>query len=434
MILVLWVCKVVAHVSVLFRRGGGTWPGHLMLLYSTRALSWLLPKHVPFIVVAGTNGKTTTTACITGFLTHKGYRVVTNATGANLVNGIVSALIRACSWRGTVQADYIVCEVDENALPLLMQMVPLHTLVVLNVFRDQLDRYGEVDTILGIWREISVTHPPRAVIANAQDPGVVWAFDEADTKKTYFSLGNEVEHPVRVQSVSDSDRCPWCATPLLYAYRIYSHIGEWSCPACHRHAPSSAEEGGSYLLRLPGRYNQANVAAVIVTLTQLGFHRAESIAYLSTVMPVFGRGEVISSSENSFLLLLAKNPTGFNESLQVACADHVHAPCVVFCLNDSIPDGRDISWIWDIPFESYVFPWSTIVVAGSRADDFAVRLQYAHGSLLPYHLEVCHSLMSAVQKSKEISGLQGNTHAIPILATYSAMLDIRRILTGRSLQ
>lgn len=437
----LWDRIVVAKARFLSRiitsfglGAGATWPGEIALRVSPSIFS-SLAKKINCILVVGTNGKTTTSLMIAKILEHQGFSVVHNASGANLVNGIVSALIQKS------QADWGVFEVDENSLPLVLKYVKPKAIVVLNLFRDQLDRYGEVDVIVEKWQK-SLSRldsgnqhiKPYQLILNADDPGVAF-LGAARKHVTYFGVNDKTKFLKIAEHATDSTFCPKCGHRLAYEGVYYSHIGIWQCTKCKNVRPTP--DIHTFPSALPGLYNQYNTLAAVATAKALGFGGKKTLeASLRSFAPAFGRQEELVVRGKRIKLFLSKNPAGFNASLRTVL--EMGAKDILFVLNDRIPDGRDVSWIWDVDFEmipAYITP----VVSGDRAWDMTLRLKYArayhkvpHGAASEPATPIItyENLETALNFFTESSD---NTKTLYVLATYSAMLEVRKILTGKKI-
>ena len=396
--------KLISSISKLFHLGAGaTWPGEIALSLSPSILTSLSQSlNKGIILVVGTNGKSTTSLMIAKILESQGLTVVHNGSGANLLNGIVSALIQKS------QADWGVFEVDENSLPLALKYVKPKAIVILNLFRDQLDRYGEVDVIMEKWQKsIEKLSKGTRLIINADDPGVA-LLGKSHKSVMYFGVNDKTKFLKTKEHATDSTFCPNCGNRLAYEGVYYSHIGIWKCTKCGEKRPNPTVF--SFPSALPGLYNQYNTLAAVATAKALGIQKPD----LSDFQPAFGRQEEFRVAGNKIKIFLSKNPAGFNESLRTVL--EMGAKDILFVLNDRIPDGRDVSWIWDVDFEMLPKTIKTIV-SGDRAYDLALRMKYAG---LETKLEP--------QLPKAIIGKN-----LYILATYSAMLEVRKILTGKKI-
>jgi UDP-N-acetylmuramyl tripeptide synthase len=416
--------RVVSSISKVFHKGAGeTWAGEIALrIYPNilKDLSHKLRKGI--ILVAGTNGKTTTSLMIKKIIEYQGYSVVHNATGANLLNGVVSSLLLSTN------KDWGIFEVDENALPQIMNYMHPKIIVLLNLFRDQLDRYGEVDAVAAKWRKsLSILSQNATVVANADDPLITAICEQLDTKKVYIGIEDPSLYREKMQHATDTIYCPKCGTRLTYGGYYYSHLGKWSCGSCGFTHPDVTIAAKDYQSPIEGVYNRYNTIAAASVGELLQFETAQIQSALDSFTPAFGRMERMLVRGKRVQIVLSKNPTGFNESLQTYLNSHDKGP-VLLLLNDRIPDGTDVSWIWDVDFELLSKQKKEIIVSGDRVSDMAVRLKYAVTSLeritiadsLPLSLDV------ALAKTQRDETLW-------ILATYSAMLDIRGIITGKKI-
>lgn len=428
---------VISRLSRVIGYGaGGTWPGEIALRIYPAILSKLAKRiQKGVIVVAGTNGKTTTALMIAGVLRQAGNSVLHNTSGANLLNGIVSSFF--VSWK---YADWAIFEVDENALPLIVRFVKPDVLVLLNLFRDQLDRYGEVDAIASSWKAaVTALGVHTTIVANGDDPAIAAITDGLHAKLVYIGLENPDYYLPKMQHATDSIYCPKCGTRLTFGGVYFSHLGKWACGSCGFTHPDILIKAADYTSPLEGVYNVYNTLAAAAVGEVLHHDKGAIQQSLDQFHPAFGRMEDVRYHGAAFRILLSKNPTGFNESIRTVLLSDKKGPLVV-ALNDRIPDGTDVSWIWDVDFEQLENFSDTIVVSGDRAHDMGVRILYTRGSgnrkspsskkksktdvVVETDLEV--ALDEAVKKAKD-------TDTIWVLATYSAMLDVRNIITGRKI-
>lgn len=359
------------------------------------------------VVVTGTNGKTTTSGFIAAILRDAGLRVWHNREGSNLMSGLASALvIRALptgNLRGKGRAISIF-EVDEAIVPQAVQAIPPRVAVFTNLFRDQLDRYGEVDSVAARWREAVRTLPASTtLVLNADDPTIAHLGELSMGQVLYFGVDDPSLDLTRQgisserHQVIDTRTCPRCGNEYTYTLRIYSHMGHYHCTNCGlarpqpdiraievhsegfdrlrvRVAVSTVEH--EVVIPLPGLYNIYNALAAATAAHALQINWDSIVTGIEQFKPAFGRGERVQIEGRTVRLLLAKNPTGFNEVLRTLFSSGASRH-VLFVLNDNIADGRDVSWIWDIDFEWVVQQTATLVVAGTRALDLALRLKYA---------------------------------------------------------
>ncbi len=424
--------KTISFASKLTNRGAGsTWPGHIALSLNKNYIKDLL-KDSPtkIILVVGTNGKTTTGKILTTILEKNGKKVFQNTSGANLLNGITSSLLLHSTLLSKVNADYGIFEVDENNLPLILHELTPKAIIVLDLFRDQLDRYGELDSIAKKWKNAFEKLPPSThLILNGDDPLIASLGQDVTASVCYFGLDPNKNEGQPVQHAADSLYCPRCSNKLQFSKIFYSHLGIWKCPHCkfERPLPTIAES----FYPLEGMYNRYNTLAAALAAKTLGINSEKIDTALHSVVAAFGRQEKLIVHGKPIQLFLAKNPTSFNESLKTI--SKMGAKHIMLVLNDRIPDGRDVSWIWDIDLEQYIIDFKHVTVSGDRTYDMALRLQYAQKTPTfsnnpNYFIEP--NLKLALQKAIEQTP---KNETLYILPTYSAMLDVRKILTGRKI-
>jgi lipid II isoglutaminyl synthase (glutamine-hydrolysing) len=367
------------------------------------------------VVVTGTNGKTTTSGFIAAILSDAGLRVWRNREGSNLMGGIASSLVMHALPNGHLRRGgraISIFEADEAVVPKIVQTVPPRIIVFTNLFRDQLDRYGEVDTVAARWHQtIDILPADTILVLNADDPTTAHLGSTFAGRVFYFgiddpSLDLTAQHTSSERhQVIDTRTCPRCGGDFTYKIRYYSHLGHYTCPHCgltrpqpdvravhvlsddfdrlrikvisnipNKNAPVAQEP--ELVIPLPGIYNIYNALAATTVAQALEIGWGPIVTGIEQFKPIFGRGERIQVEGRTLRLLLAKNPTGFNEVLRTLFSEGTKQH-VLFVLNDNIADGRDISWIWDVDFERIVHQTSTLVVTGSRALDLAIRLKYA---------------------------------------------------------
>lgn len=416
-------------IQTLFKRSASTWPGHLVLESNPSFIKNILNKNpqLKIILIAGTNGKTTTTKALNHILESNGYSVIRNDSGANLLNGFASLLIRCVSLNGKIRKEILLFEVDENSLPLLLDQLSTFnsqlTILLLNLFRDQLDRYGEINTTAEKWKEaLESVDSKTIVVANADDPQIV-NITKSLKNKFYFSVDDKLKIEKTLSHAVDSTTCPNCRNQLTYFKIAYSHIGNYKCSNCKFTNPES--EKYDIKTKLKGVFNIYNLTSAILTAEKTtNIKPFNSIPTLENFKPAFGRQEEISFNGKKILLLLSKNPTGFNESLKVVLENKYSN--ILILLNDRIPDGRDISWIWDVDFEILSNKKYSVVASGDRTYDMANRLNYAEINSVQTIEKVNDALDKALSTTPK-------NETLVILPTYSAMLEIRKLLTGKSI-
>lgn len=419
--------KLVSFISTTFGLGAGaTWPGEIALRINPRILQTLAAKAQHIILVAGTNGKTTTVKMIETILVAAKYRVRRNASGANLDNGLVSAFIEDARLSGALRSSHFIFEVDEATLPNILKEMTPSVLVLTNLFRDQLDRYGEVDTIAEKWlvglRELPKT---TTVIINADDPHLAFIGSKLGVTVKYFGLDDSAYFRKHMQHATDTIYCPNCGSRLTFGGVYFSHLGKWACGKCGFTHPEVDIAAKDVQSPVEGVYNYYNALAAALACRNLGLSDKSIQEGLLQFRPAFGRMETVNAGGKTVKILLSKNPTGFNESLRTVLESSQHGPLLLL-LNDRIPDGRDVSWVWDVDFEDLKGYKHPIVVSGDRCYDLGLRLKYAEVKTG----KIYEQLDAAIHHGLALTKSNGTLWILP---TYSAMLEARKILTGKKI-
>ncbi|HIK03595.1 MAG TPA: Mur ligase family protein [Trichormus sp. M33_DOE_039] len=382
------------------------------------------------IIIAGTNGKTTTSLLLRTILENQGFRVSHNSTGANLENGLMTALLESTNLVGTLDVDYAILEVDENIVPKVLTPLQPRIIMCLNLFRDQLDRYGEVDTISKRWTKVISTLPPETVvIPNADDPTLSHLGQQLPQKVLFFGL-NEPEHYLEaIPHAVDSIYCPRCGHSLDYKGVYLSHLGDFTCPSCGFTKSQPALASSEWQQILVGLYNKYNTLAAATAAKVLGVDESIIRSTINNFQAAFGRAEDLVIDGKRVRILLSKNPVGTNETIRVVTQSTDKTTLLV--LNDRTPDGTDVSWIWDVDTEKLVERGGTLVVSGDRVYDMALRLRYSEKSPQNHlNLIVEEDLRRAIATALEHTPPDETLHILP---TYSAMLEVREVLTGRKI-
>jgi UDP-N-acetylmuramyl tripeptide synthase len=435
------LARSAGRLSRLAGRGGGTTlPGKILATIDPGALSALatrLPSGTA--IVSATNGKTTTATFVASILSPR-VKLAHNSSGANLVSGIASTLLSARD------AQLGLFEVDEGAFPDIAQRVKPRAVCLGNLFRDQLDRYGELEQIAERWRTAVDAQPADStLVVNADDPQVGDLAHDRPGSVT-FGLDDPSQARPSLQHAADSKYCLRCGTPYVYAAAYVGHLGDYRCPACGHARPPLQISARSVELHgleatsfdlvlpegtrrvrigLPGLYNVYNALAAAALSRALGASPDEIVTGLEAALPAFGRFERIDVGDRRVLLLLVKNPAGANEVVRTLVA--AGAPrVIVLALNDAIADGRDVSWIWDVDFEPLFAGVERLVLTGDRAAELALRCTY--GGLAESAIEVVPSLEAGLDRGLELVPAGGE---LTVLPTYTAMLALRRILAAR---
>ncbi|NET89504.1 MAG: Mur ligase family protein [Kamptonema sp. SIO1D9] len=437
--LAVGVAKTVTSVVRSLKLGAASvLPGEI----ATRVHSQILPQLFAqvkkgVILVVGTNGKTTTSLLLRTILESQGAKVVHNATGANLINGLATALLASTKLTGKLDADYAILEVDENVLPLVLRDCQPKYILGLNLFRDQLDRYGEVDTISQRWQQAIAPLPDdTVVILNADDPTLSYLGQQLRQRVLFFGLSEPELYLDEIPHAVDSIYCPSCGHLLDYEGVYLSHLGDFSCPSCGFHKSQPAVYSPEWGQILIGVYNKYNTLAAGLLAKEIGIDTATIFDVIKNFRAAFGRAEELTVANKHVRILLSKNPVGMNETIRAVndIKKTGKASTTLIVLNDRLPDGTDVSWIWDVDLEKLVSLGGTIVVSGDRVYDMTLRLQYCLEQLAQtpenFQLIVKENLSEAITTALEITPADETLHILP---TYSAMLEVREILTGRKI-
>jgi lipid II isoglutaminyl synthase (glutamine-hydrolysing) len=437
------LARGAGRLSRLAGRGGGTTiPGKLLWKLDPTAVDRLgarLPEGSA--LVSATNGKTTTAAMTAAILSRR-LKLAHNSSGANLVSGVASTLLDASG------AELGLFEVDEAALPEVAGRLRPKAVCLGNLFRDQLDRYGELEHVAERWRRaVRDLDPSAELVVNADDPQVG---DLARDRARSLAFGlDDVRHArPALQHAADSKYCIRCGAPYVYAAAYVGHLGDYRCPSCgHRRPPLDVFAGEIELggleavsfrlttpagahrveLRVPGLYNVYNAVAAAALTHALGSSLDDIVAGLEAFGAAFGRFERIAVGDRVLLMLLIKNPAGANEAVRTLVESRPPA-AVLIALNDAIADGKDVSWIWDVDFEPLAERLDTLVASGERAAELALRFKY--GGFAADRMDVVPALERALDIAIARTPPGGE---LVVLPTYTAMLALRKIVTGRGL-
>jgi UDP-N-acetylmuramyl tripeptide synthase len=422
-------------------RGGTSLPGKLLLRLRPDAIARLAaPLPRGNAVISATNGKTTTAAMVASILERSGTRLVHNRAGANMAGGIATTLLDA---RG--RGDLGLFEVDEFWLGSVVEQLQPRALLLANLFRDQLDRYGELETIADRWAEVVDRMAPRGtrMVLNADDPLV------ADLGRTLpdallFGVDDPSLALPGLQHAADSKHCRRCGAPYVYDAVLMGHLGHYHCPTGDAARPTPAIAARDVALEgvraaaftlvtpdgerrvrlpLPGLYNVYNALAAAALATALEAPLDDVVAGLEAVAPAFGRAETVALGDRDMTLLLVKNPAGANEVLRTLLLEPGEHD-VFGVLNDNIADGRDVSWVWDADFELLAGRVRRATCSGTRAAELAVRLKYA--GVDPARIQVVPDLERGLDAARADG--DGPLFALP---TYTAMLALRDLLRRR---
>jgi UDP-N-acetylmuramyl tripeptide synthase len=444
----LALSRAIGAASRASGRGGGTTlPGRVLLRLEPDAIARLgHGLEGGTTLVSATNGKTTTAGMIAAILAAEGRRPVHNRAGSNMTWGVATALLEQHGREGLF-------EVDEAWLPRVTEQLRPSLIVLGNLFRDQLDRYGEMEALADEWaRTVESRSGATAFALNADDPLIADLGRDSDERPRdgvlYFGIDDASQALPELQHAFDAKHCRRCGHPYAYQRAFVGHLGHYSCPNCGAQRPRPDVAATRIVLHgmrgssstittpageielelpLPGLYNVYNALAAVTAGLRLGVRPDRIASALSEMRAAFGRVETIEVGGVAVSILLIKNPAGANEVLRTLKLEAADAPVDLWiALNDRIADGRDVSWIWDADFELLSAAVRRVVCAGTRAPEMALRLKYAGwpAEAIAVVPEIERSLDSAV------AGASGRLFALP---TYTALLELRKLLADRGL-
>ncbi len=441
--LAICLCRLLRGFSRLVHRGGTAMPGQWALRVCPNLLS-ILACGVKTVAITGTNGKTTTARMIEEGFARQGKNYFANRSGANLLSGITTEFVMNSTLFGKCKKEYAVIECDEAAAVKVFPQLKPQVVIVLNLFRDQLDRYGEVThTLSNIRTALSSLPEPITLCLNADCSLTASLADDLDHKARFFGIDKGAVPSGKKSELSDASHCIRCKTEYEYDYITFGHLGGFRCPKCgYRRAEADyavtdvaqqRADGSSIVIRadgkrylaevnLPALYNIYNAIAAIAAMTEMGITTEAAISAVASFKCGFGRMENFALGKGGAKVMLAKNPAGFNQLLSFL-QNIPDKFVLVLCLNDRGADGTDISWIWDANFEELCNLAGTlekVIVSGDRAADMAVRVKYA--GVDPRFVTMEHDYERLVKE------LETEERPIYMIPTYTAMLELRETL------
>ena len=437
-ILAVAACKLTRFALRFLKRGGTALPGKVALRLCPNLLG-VLARGVKVIAITGTNGKTTSSRIVEQALLEAGADCFSNRSGSNLMQGITADFCACATLGGRVKKEWAVIECDEAAAKQVFPLLRPKAVLVTNIFRDQLDRYGEVTHTLENIRIGLAAVPDALLCLNADCPLTASLADKLPNPAVFFGVDADI-YKSRVEEVSDAKRCLRCGAEYVYDRVSYGHLGAWRCPNCGAKRPtpgvcvteifSQTADGARLTLtidgqphecyvNLPGGYNIYNAAGAAAVVTAAGFPVEAALAAAADFSCGFGRMEKFTLGSAETRMILIKNPAGCNQVLNFLGNQEGEALFVI-CLNDNFADGTDVSWIWDVNFETLLDMGDKlcgVLVSGTRAWDMALRLQYA--GIPEEKLRVCPDWDGL------LSAITGQDKPVYIMPTYTAMLSLR---------
>lgn len=430
--------KFIIKVSKKVFKGGTNFPGRVALKLDRDILKTISSGY-KIIVITGTNGKTTTTSMIYNIIKNNNNHVITNSTGANLLPGIVSCFCENYCFRKAEDEKFAVIEIDEANLKLATKYFTPYIICITNLFRDQLDRYGEVYTTLKKILEGIVLVPSSKLILNG-DESLLGKLD-VKNEKIYYGFNYPVNKLTHALTNADSKFCIECKHPYKYEFITYNHLGKYYCDNCGYKRPDLKYSVDDIIdknpdfsevtinntnchISQPGIYNIYNGLSAIAIAHELNINDDVIIKTLSSMESSFGRQEKIKIGDKNVKIILVKNPAGFDEAINTVVFEKEKIS-LSFILNDNYADGRDVSWIWDVDFEKLsTLDVGSVLVAGIRKYDMAIRIKTAQ---LQYdNLKICNDYDNLCDEIKNLK-----EDKLYIFATYTAMLSFRKYLNKK---
>ena len=440
-VLAILLCKALRLFSRLVHRGGTAMPGRFALRVCPDLLA-ILAKDVKSVAITGTNGKTTSSRMIEEAFAEQGLSYFANRSGANLISGITTEFVMNCTLGGKMKKEYAVIECDEAAARTVFGQLKPRVIVVTNLFRDQLDRYGEVTPTLENIR-VAVQGAPEALLCLNADCSLTSSLaEDLPNRCVFFGIDKGAVPSREKPELSDATHCIRCKTEYEYDYISYGHLGGFRCPHCGyaRHEADYAvtdvveqrADGSSLVMdirgtkqlvevNLPALYNIYNAAGALAAAVEMGVDLSVAISALGRFQCGFGRMEKFDLGGGSRIMLV-KNPAGCNQVLEFL-QNIKEKFILVVCLNDRPADGTDVSWIWDADFEALAGMagrLEQVIVSGDRAGDMRVRIKYA--GISDAFIQEERDYEELVEK------LEKTDKPIFMMPTYTAMLDLRQVV------
>lgn len=443
--------KLVGASGRLLGIGGGTsLPGMVARRIDPNVLKTVMNStNAKKIVITGSNGKTTTSRMIAEMAKESGNRLSHNRSGSNLLQGVTSVAVNFATVFGQLNSDVLVFEIDEGTMQHVIPEIQPDVVVITNIFRDQLDRFGELHAVArGLDKVLETLPETSTIILNGNDPQVANFGTNAKARRVFFGLNTtEIGTPVPEQS-ADVIRCIHCQEDLDYKVAYLSHLGLYRCPNCGytlpeldiaatsvklaedgkgpTHVTLSTAEGEMQLeIPLPGVHNVYNAAAAVGAALAAGFPREKLPAALSRLQPAFGRLEEIKAGDATIYLAFVKNPTSFNLIMRLI-KQHPGQKHLLLAASHTVVDGEDFSWLWDIDIEEIAPDIVDVVCSGNKPEELAMRVKYAE--VPTDRIRMVEEREAALDAALKNAGPGGTLY---IMATYSPTQELRRIMQKR---
>lgn len=443
--------KLAGASGRFFRIGGGTsLPGMIARRIDPNVLKSVVgASRASKIVITGSNGKTTTARMTAAIADFSGRRVSQNRTGSNMLQGVTSVAVNFADMFGRLDSDVLLFEIDEGTIPLAVPEIQPDVVVITNIFRDQLDRYGELYSVARALDRMLENLPETCtILLNGNDPQVANFGLNAQAKRLFFGLETREIGTLVPEQSADIIRCIKCQEDLQYEVAYMSHLGIYRCPNCGYTLPkldfaatsvrlASDGQGPSHAtirtpegeieveIPLPGVHNVYNATAAIGAAMAAGFEMKKTPAALATLRPAFGRLEKIQATDQTIYLAFVKNPTSFNLMLRLI-AQHATEKHIMLVASNTVVDGEDFAWLWDVDIEELAPSMRDVVCSGTKAEELAMRLKYAD---VPVDkISIVHEREAALDVALKNAGPGGTIY---IMASYTPTHELRRIMQKR---
>ena len=433
--LAVWAAKISEKASVhIFHRQGVTWAGKIALKIDPSILHDLAGQvRKDIFIVCGTNGKTTTNNMLCAAIEKEGYKVICNHTGSNMLNGVVAAFVLGAGFSGNLDADYACIEIDEASTRRVFPHFKPDYMVLTNLFRDQLDRYGEIDITMNILKEVMQSAPKMKVIVNGDDALSAYLAMESGNPYVTYGISERVVNDKDSHEIREGRFCKKCGAPLKYNFYHYSQLGDYACTGCEFKRPAIVYDASDVAVsdhlaftveerhleaNYKGFYNVYNILAAYAAGRTGGLGLEHFQDMLAEFNPENGRMEQFDVQDTKIVLNLAKNPAGFNQNISAVMQDESMKD-VIIVINDNAQDGTDISWLWDVDFDRFKGANNnSITVSGIRCQDMRLRMKY---------VDITSMLEADVEKAirERVENGCGNLY---VLVNYTALFSTRNVL------
>ena len=431
----VWAAKISEKASVhIFHRQGVTWAGKIALKIDPSILHDLAGQvRKDIFIVCGTNGKTTTNNMLCAAIEKEGYKVICNHTGSNMLNGVVAAFVLGAGFSGNLDADYACIEIDEASTRRVFPHFKPDYMVLTNLFRDQLDRYGEIDITMNILKEVMQSAPEMKVIVNGDDALSAYLAQESGNPYVTYGISEQVVDDKDSHEIREGRFCKKCGAPLKYNFYHYSQLGDYACTGCDFKRPeidydaadvavsdhlAFTVDGKRLEANYKGFYNVYNILAAYAAGKTGGLGLEHFQDMLAEFNPENGRMEQFDVQGTKIVLNLAKNPAGFNQNISAVMQDESMKD-VIIVINDNAQDGTDISWLWDVDFDRFKGAnINSITVSGIRCQDMRLRMKY---------VDITSMLEADVEKAIR-ERVENGCGYLYVLVNYTALFSTRNVL------